>query len=379
MNTEFNTIRDHLASNPRDLLLFEMILHTKVPVKELLELRVKDVKYLGLGDELPIYDGRENSGAINPVVTPRLHHALTLFFKDKSGKENDYLFKSRKGDRSLSAASISRIIRGWKEKTGLTHYRGLPSLRQAHRRMVEKEPGHEAETPRSSPGVLQKVQTRTAQEIVYNELESAIVSGRIPPGQKLVTEDIARMMDVSRIPVREAMGRLEARGFISTRPKWGSVVNRLSRANLKEISEMRILLEPRAGEKATERVDKTFLFKLEKAQAEYANARKGTQTQELLRTNRQFHFLIYKQAGAPILLDIIKQLWDKVSPYYHLMFRQSLDHSPTEGVNYHDQIVACLKNGDKKGVTKWLQSDLTGSTGYILRLFDASAHNGINL
>lgn len=378
MNIELNTIRDHLSASPRDLLLFEMIVHTKVPVKELLRLRVNDVKDLALGDELPIYNGREHAGAVNPVVTPQLNHALTRFLRDKEGKGIEFLFKSRKGDRPLSGASVSRIIRGWKEETGLTHYRGLPSLRQAQQECADKGRASETDRPQTSPGILPKIKTRTVQEIVYNELENAIVSGRIPPGQKLVTEEIARMMDVSRIPVREAMGRLEARGFISTRPKWGSLVTKFSRSNLQEISEMRILLEPRAGQKAVERVDKDFLTRLEKAQTEYAIARKGTETEELLRTNRQFHFLIYEQAGAPILLDIIKQLWDKVSPYYHLMFRQSLDRSPTEGVNYHDQIVASLKNGDKKGVKKWLKSDLTGSTGYIIRLFDANAHNEIS-
>ena len=378
MKTEFDTIRDHLSSSPRDLLLFEMILHTKVPVKDLLRLRVEHVKLLGIGDELPIYD-KDSRSDVNPVVTPQLHHALITLLKEGQSLDNDYLFKSRKGNRPLSVPSVSRIIRGWKEKTGLTHYGGLPSLRQAQRENLEKKLDHEADITKPSKVLLPKIQTKTVQEIVYNELESAIISGHIPPGQKLVTEEIARMMDVSRIPVREAMGRLEAKGFISTRPKWGSVVNRLSRGNLKEISEMRILLEPQAGAKAVSHADTDFLTRLESAQAEYAEARTGTETKELLRTNRKFHFLIYEQAGTPILMDIIKQLWDKVSPYYHLMFRQDIDRSPTQGVNYHDQIVICLKNQDRKGVKKWLKSDLAGSTDYILQLFDGGAMKGINL
>lgn len=166
------------------------------------------------------------------------------------------------------------------------------------------------------------------------------------------------------------MGRLEARGLISTRPKWGSVVNELSRENLIEVSEIRILLEPQAGAKAALRADAEFLSQLEMSQAAFAKARKGTETNQLLKTNRKFHFLIYEQANSPMLLDIINQLWDRVSPYYHIMFRQSLDQSPTVGVSYHEHIFDSLKKKDEKAVQHWLKADLIDSTEFILRLFD---------
>nr|WP_319492181.1 FCD domain-containing protein [uncultured Desulfobacter sp.] len=372
MTSEFDIIREHLSTNHRDLLLFEMILHTRLPVKNLLKLKIKDVKKLNIGDPLPIFD-KEKIAAPSPVVTPEIYTALRSLLLEVSNKDDDYLFKSRKGNRPLSVPSVSRIIRGWKEKTGFTHYKGLPSLRQAQQETLKKTNSPQKNSLPSPGAILPRVQPRTAQEIVYTELEEAIVSGRIPPGQKLVTEEISRMMDVSRIPVREAMGRLEAKGFISTRPKWGSVVNTLSRANLKEIFEIRIQLEPQAGTKAALKVSDAFILRLEEAQAAYARARKGAETIKLLRTNRRFHFLIYEQANTPILLDIIKQLWDKVSPYYHLMFKQSLDRSPTVGVNYHESIVNCLKKKDVKGVEKWLKSDLKDSTEYILKLFDSSS------
>jgi DNA-binding GntR family transcriptional regulator len=243
----------------------------------------------------------------------------------------------------------------------------LPGLRQAQRKDSENE---KKAGPRERQTILPKVQNRSVQEIVYKELEKAILSGKIPPGQKIVTEEVSRMMDVSRIPVREAMGRLAARGLISTRPKWGSVVNELSRENLKEASEIRILLEPQAAAKAALRVNEEFLFRLAKAQADFAKARKGAQTNHLLETNRNFHFLIYEQANSPMLLDIINQIWDRVSPYYHIMFRQSLDRSPTVGVSYHEHIFDSLKKQDEIAVQRWLRADLIDSTKYILVLFD---------
>jgi DNA-binding GntR family transcriptional regulator len=219
-------------------------------------------------------------------------------------------------------------------------------------------------------GITPKAQPLTIQEVVYRELEDAILSGKLPPGQKLIAGEISRMMDVSRIPVREAMGRLEARGLIATRPKWGSVVNELSRENLEEVSEIRILLESQAAAKAAGRVDASFLAKLEKAQVAFAKARKGTVSDRLLKTNRKFHFLIYEQANSPMLLNIIKQLWNRVSPYYHIMFRQALDRSPTVGVSYHEHIFESLAHEDEDAVQHWLKADLIDSTQYILNLFD---------
>ena len=77
-------------------------------------------------------------------------------------------------------------------------------MRQAPRKNREKKEA--VARPDTMQTILPKVQSQSVQGIVYKELESAILSGKIPPGQKLVTEEISRMMDVSRIPVREAMG-----------------------------------------------------------------------------------------------------------------------------------------------------------------------------
>ena len=372
---ELDRIREHLATRPRDLLLFELALQTEVPVQNLLRLKVEDVKNLNIGDELPL-PGPSGKLESHPVINHEIYHAINKFLKETRPLDNDYLFKSRKGNKALSVPSVSRIIRGWREETGLNHFNGLPGLRLAQRK--SRETDHAAgDANREKPQkVLPKVQNLTIQEKVYRELEKAILSGKIPPGQKLVTEEIARMMDVSRIPVREAMGRLEARGIITTRPKWGRVVNELSRENLKEILELRLLLEPKAASKAALQANNEFLTRLEQAHTAFARARTSPDTSQLLQTNRDFHFLIYKQANSPMLLAIISQLWDKVSPYYHIMFHQSLLPSPLIGIDYHEQILNSVTDRNGEEVKRWLTADITDSAKFILELFDAYKKNG---
>lgn len=367
--SELEKIRKYLVDKPRDLLLFEIALQSQVPVQDILGLKVRDLRELQVGDSLPFQQSREN-GTAPWVLNEVMHSAFRDLVREHSPRENDFLFKSRKGDRPLAIPSVSRIIRGWREATGVTGINGLPGLRQALQKELAEVEAANRGLSWAENAVLPKVQSKTVQEIVYSELENAIISGRIAPGKKLITEEISKMMDVSRIPVREAMGRLEARGFIYTRPKWGSVVKELSRENLQEISELRIQLEPKAAEKAVNFVDDKFLRELERAQEVFAKVRMTSDTGELLKSNRNFHFLIYKQAFSPILLDLIKQLWDKVSPYYHIMFAQSLEKSPKIGISYHEKIVENLKNKDQEGVRQWVQADLIDSTDYILKLFD---------
>ena len=98
----------------------------------------------------------------------------------------------------------------------------------------------------------------------------------------------------------------------------------LSRANLEEILELRLNLECQAARKAVVRVSEDTIRQLLKAHKAFAVARRNNDADKLLKHNREFHMLIYRDAKSPVLLDIIKQLWDRASHYYHIMFRQSI-------------------------------------------------------
>jgi DNA-binding transcriptional regulator YhcF (GntR family) len=81
-------------------------------------------------------------------------------------------------------------------------------------------------------------------DLVYRALRDAIIRGEIREGEALRQESIAQMFNVSRIPVREAMQRLEAQGLVISARFKGVVVASLSADQIKEIFEFRALLEP---------------------------------------------------------------------------------------------------------------------------------------
>ncbi|HWF71944.1 MAG TPA: GntR family transcriptional regulator [Solirubrobacteraceae bacterium] len=93
-------------------------------------------------------------------------------------------------------------------------------------------------------------------------LRERIVSGRFEPGERLVEAEIARQLQISRGPVREALAQLRAEGLVIDRPRRGSFVAELTMNDVREIYELRAALEGRAARLLIERDDRAALAEL---------------------------------------------------------------------------------------------------------------------
>src|SRR5580698_10674921 len=90
---------------------------------------------------------------------------------------------------------------------------------------------------------------------VYDALIDLIVSGELPPGQHLVETDIARQLGVSRQPIREALHRMEAEGWVDLRPSQGAFVHVPTDSEVDELLDVRELLETETTIRAARRAD----------------------------------------------------------------------------------------------------------------------------
>jgi len=139
-----------------------------------------------------------------------------------------------------------------------------------------------------------------------------------------------------------------------------------------------LLLECEAIAKAVPQVREQTIEELEQINKKYAEARAENNADLLLKVNRKFHLLAYQDSNAPVLLELINQLWDRVSPYYNIMFRQSLAPHPTVGVNYHDQLIFAIIDRDADKAKYWIKADLVKSAEFVLELFDLYQVNNAN-
>ena len=126
-------------------------------------------------------------------------------------------------------------------------------------------------------------------ERVYQDLNSAILSGNFGPGERLTEEHLAKKMKVSRTPVREALHKLESEGLIKLRKKRGFIVSRDSKEEVEELFEIRAILEGYALRTISERASDELLDRLNGFIRKADDALTRKRMNEVFRWNTQFH------------------------------------------------------------------------------------------
>lgn len=212
---------------------------------------------------------------------------------------------------------------------------------------------------------LQSVSANTLQQSVFDELFDAIVTGVLHPGERVTIRSLAETLQVSVMPVREALRRLEALGCISSENRKFKV-NELSIDNLNELYELRIMLESKAVKQACHKCNEADIAELEKIHDRYVAVEGG---EDFLAINKEFHFYIYNLSHSPITLNLIGNLWDRVSPYLYILSKNIAKSVSQKTSLHHAGMIEALKNQDEQTIQKWLECDLTFSVGHIVEAF----------
>jgi DNA-binding GntR family transcriptional regulator len=138
------------------------------------------------------------------------------------------------------------------------------------------------------------LQHATLAEQAYEELKSRIVTGRLPPGQRLLADELASQLVISQTPIKEALAELQRDGLVEGASRRASTVRRFSHQDIAEIYEGRILIETHAVARAlrARRVDDAFLGSLESifaALVEHVQQRNPTDLATAIALDREFH------------------------------------------------------------------------------------------
>jgi DNA-binding GntR family transcriptional regulator len=190
---------------------------------------------------------------------------------------------------------------------------------------------------------------KTIGEMVYEVIHEAIVAGMFAPGERLRQEALATAIGVSRIPVRSALLQLESEGLVDFHPRRGAVVRSLSTEQLREIYELREVLEPYALKKSLPTMTPDRIARLRELAVSLDDEHEGADFLDLRIT---FYRELYNVDLNPQLVKIIEELRSAVGRYL-LGWRvaQTHDHS-------HASLVDAVEAGDLKGATKVLLAHL---------------------
>ncbi|OJF99842.1 GntR family transcriptional regulator [Rhizobium sp. 58] len=183
----------------------------------------------------------------------------------------------------------------------------------------------------------------TAEQEAYTYLHQALRFGGYKPGDRLIPEEIASEIGMSRMPVREAFRRLAADGLVTLRPNRGCVVAGLTLDELNEAFEIRSVLEglavrivmPRLTLESFEELDR-LLLRMERAGE--------TGSGDWVLRHQEFHAYLYEMSGRPKLIRQISALHVAIEPYMRIWF-DDVD-KPLSAREEHQNLINALKSGD---------------------------------
>ncbi|MEU8249283.1 GntR family transcriptional regulator [Nonomuraea sp. NPDC048916] len=182
---------------------------------------------------------------------------------------------------------------------------------------------------------------------VTRAIREAIVSGLLAPGERIPQEQIAGALDVSRIPVREALRQLESEGLVHLTPNSFARVAKLDITEVREIYLMRERLEPLAIELSTPRLTEAQLRQLRNLHTDIEADRDNPET--VLQLDREFHLACYE--GAPARLRrIVGDFWNATQharrAYSNTVRPDDDEHEVMRAEHY--LIYVALKEGDSE-------------------------------
>ncbi|QIE44496.1 GntR family transcriptional regulator [Pseudohalocynthiibacter aestuariivivens] len=184
-------------------------------------------------------------------------------------------------------------------------------------------------------------QTKSATQIIFDALRQAIILGELEDSAPLRQEEIAKAFNTSRIPVREAIARLEQLGLVETRRYKGAVVAAISIEEFNEIIDLRSVVESDAIRRAVPLMTKETCAK---ARSHFENFAVATKPEAWTALNRQFHCCLYEAGRSPNYLGVINRLLDRVDRY--LRTQLSLSGRMETATQEHECILLACEAGD---------------------------------
>lgn len=159
---------------------------------------------------------------------------------------------------------------------------------------------------------VSRAQHRTVEALVASVIRTAVASGLFEPGEHLSQDRLAKLFDVSRMPIRSVLRQLDSEGLVELHPHRGATVRSLSREEISDLYEMRILVETFALRKTVAAIDDTQLAEL----AELADRLEGDAVKDgWLEARRRFYRTLYSIGNTPRVVSTIMQFRAEVTRY----------------------------------------------------------------
>lgn len=213
-------------------------------------------------------------------------------------------------------------------------------------------------------------QRRTASDDVADTLRKAINDGVLADGTPLNQVAIAKMLGVSRVPVREAMHQLQAEGLITVRPHHGAEVAGLTVERVSELFDIQAMLEEYITRRAVPNIDKDLLAGLRRL---VAQMRATKQLPEWLELNAEFHIELNRPSGAQLAMELAQQMRARGQRYLNLWSEGKGIDRPRDANREHTALLDLIAAGDVEGAAAAAKQHVLNTRDKAIKYHDAHA------
>jgi DNA-binding GntR family transcriptional regulator len=196
---------------------------------------------------------------------------------------------------------------------------------------------------------------------VFDYMRSSIVSGALPQGSRVVESQIAKTLDVSRAPVREAVNRLLQEGLLETKTHFGPSVTTMTRAKIHKLYSVRVAIETLAIRDVANKRPETALAELERLIAEMQICASTNDFLSLVECELAFHQMILNASDNPYVQQIGQMIDGQMR--MALAIDNATYASLEEVANEHKPLVDAIIRGDATGAAKLMEIHIMSSLG----------------
>ncbi len=208
-------------------------------------------------------------------------------------------------------------------------------------------------------------------EVVSNTLREGILTGELKPGERLMEIHLAKKLDVSRTPIREAIRILELEGLVTMVPRKGAEVARISEDDIRDVLEVRRSLDSLAAKLACERISEEEKKELEALEEEFERSTLTKDATTIARADVKFHDRILTASKNKRLCQMVNNLADRIYRYRYEYIKDDKSHERL--IAEHREIMKNIFEGNKKRAEEAVEAHIINQEkGIIKQLREAS-------
>jgi DNA-binding GntR family transcriptional regulator len=203
--------------------------------------------------------------------------------------------------------------------------------------------------------MIEKSDDMKTHQWVYSLLRNNLMCGRIGPGIPLTIRGLAQMLQVSPMPIREALHRLACEGAVEVKNNRRVIVPSMTAEKFKELSELRILLETHAAEGSLPYIKEKDIETLEQIDASIDDAVEANNVDNISLFNQAFHRHLYQVNPFQISVPLIESLWLQLGPFSRIAISKL---EKVYLVDRHVEALDALKSRNPFGLRRAIEADI---------------------